>query len=143
MKALFHQIDRRAADATVFARMRWIVSCVLSYLSPYTENTNKTFVIMNKDLCKMSTLYGKIEIYTTMFCPFCVQAKQLLDSKQVMYDEIDVTARLSLRKTMTRRANGRTSVPQIFINGQHIGGCNELVALQQSGQLDRLLQLAC
>ena len=91
----------------------------------------------------MSTPSGKIEIYTTMFCPFCVRAKQLLDSKQVMYDETDVTARLSLRKTMTNRANGRTSVPQIFINGQHVGGCDDLVALEKSGQLDRLLQVAC
>ncbi len=91
----------------------------------------------------MSTPSGKIEIYTTLFCPFCIKAKQLLDSKHVMYDETDVTARLSLRKTMTKRANGRTSVPQIFIDGQHIGGCNDLVALERSGQLDRLLQLAC
>ena len=91
----------------------------------------------------MPTPSGKIEIYTTMFCPFCVRAKQLLDSKQVMYDETDVTARLSLRKTMTNRANGRTSVPQIFIDGQHVGGCDELVALEKSGQLDRLLQVAC
>ena len=91
----------------------------------------------------MSTPSGKIEIYTTMFCPFCVQAKQLLDSKQVVYDETDVTARLSLRKTMTNRANGRTSVPQIFIDGQHVGGCDDLVALEKSGQLDRLLQVAC
>ena len=91
----------------------------------------------------MPTPSGKIEIYTTMFCPFCVRAKQLLDSKQVMYDETDVTARLSLRKTMTNRANGRTSVPQIFIDGQHVGGCDDLVALENSGQLDRLLQVAC
>ena len=91
----------------------------------------------------MPTPSGKIEIYTTMFCPFCVRAKQLLDSKQVMYDETDVTARLSLRKTMTNRANGRTSVPQIFIDGQHVGGCDDLVDLENSGQLDRLLQVAC
>ena len=91
----------------------------------------------------MPTPSGKIEIYTTMFCPFCVRAKQLLDSKQVMYDETDVTARLSLRKTMTNRANGRTSVPQIFIDGEHVGGCDDLVALEKTGQLDRLLQVAC
>ena len=91
----------------------------------------------------MPTPSGKIEIYTTMFCPFCVRAKQLLDSKEVMYDETDVTARLSLRKTMTNRANGCTSVPQIFIDGQHVGGCDDLVALEKSGQLDRLLQVAC
>ena len=91
----------------------------------------------------MSTPSGKIEIYTTLFCPFCIRAKQLLDSKGVMYYETDVTTRLSLRKTMTERAGGRTSVPQIFIDGQHIGGCNDLLALERSGQLDRLLQVAC
>ena len=90
----------------------------------------------------MSTPSGKIEIYTTLFCPFCIRAKQLLDSKGVMYYETDVTARLSLRKAMTERAGGRTSVPQIFIDGQHIGGCNDLLALERSGQLDRLLQVA-
>ena len=91
----------------------------------------------------MSTPSDKIEIYTTLFCPFCIRAKQLLDSKQVLYHEIDVTAKLSLRKVMTERAEGRTSVPQIFIDGQHIGGCNDLLALERSGQLDRLLQVAC
>ena len=91
----------------------------------------------------MASPSRKIEIYTTMFCPFCIQAKQLLASKQVFYEETDVTARLSLRKAMTERAGGRTSVPQIFIDGQHIGGCDELMALDQSGKLDRLLQVAC
>ena len=91
----------------------------------------------------MSTPSGKIEIYTTLFCPFCIRAKQVLDSKQVIYQETDVTTRLSLRKAMTERSGGRTSVPQIFIDGQHIGGCNDLLALERSGQLDRLLQVAC
>ena len=91
----------------------------------------------------MSTPSGKIEIYTTLFCPFCIRAKQLFDSKRVMYYETDVTTRLNLRKAMAKRAGGRSSVPQIFINGQHIGGCNDLQALERSGQLDRLLQVAC
>ena len=91
----------------------------------------------------MSTPSGKIEIYTTLFCPFCIRAKQLLDSKKVMYHETDVTTRLSLRKAMTERARGHTTVPQIFIDGQHIGGCDDLLALERSGQLDRLLQVAC
>ena len=91
----------------------------------------------------MSTPSGKIEIYTTLFCPFCTQAKQLLDSKRVMYYETDVTTTLSLRKAMTERAGGRTSVPQIFIDGQHIGGCDDLLVLERSGQLDSLLQVAC
>ena len=90
----------------------------------------------------MSTPSGKIEIYTTLFCPFCIRAKQLLDSKGVMYYETDVTTRLSLRKAMIERAGGRTSVPQIFIDGHHIGGCDDLLAVEQSGQLDRLLQVA-
>ena len=98
---------------------------------------------MHKGLSAMSTPPRKIEIYTTTFCPFCIQAKQLLGSKQVMYVETDVTARLSLRKAMIERAGGRTSVPQIFIDGQHIGGCDELLALDRSGQLDRLLKVAC
>ena len=59
-----------------------------------------------------------------------------------MYYETDVTTRLSLRKAMTKRAGGCTSVPQIFIDGQHIGGCNDLLALERSGQLDLLLQVA-
>ncbi len=91
----------------------------------------------------MSTPSGKIEIYTTMLCPFCIRAKQLLDSKRVIYYDTDVTARPSLRKAMTERTGGHTSVPQIFIDGQHIGGCNDLLALERSGQLDRLLKVAC
>ena len=91
----------------------------------------------------MPTPSGKIEIYTTLFCPFCIRAKKLLDSKQVKYDETDVTAKLSLRKAMTKRAGGRTSVPQIFIGGQHIGGCDDLLALERLGKLNRLLQVAC
>ena len=90
----------------------------------------------------MSTPSGKVEIYTTLFCPFCIRAKQLLAAQGEMYYETDVTTRLSLREAMTERAGGRTSVPQIFIDGQHIGGCNDLLALEQSGQLDRLLQVA-
>ena len=91
----------------------------------------------------MPTPSGKIEIYTTLFCPFCIRAKKLLDSKRVKYDETDVTAKLSLRKVMTKRAGGRTSVPQIFIDGQHIGGCDDLLALERLGKLNRLLQVAC
>ena len=91
----------------------------------------------------MLTPSRKIEIYTTLFCPFCARAKQLLDSKQVMYHETDVTARPNLRKAMTERASGRTSVPQIFIDGEHIGGCVDLLALERSGRLDKLLQVAC
>ena len=87
----------------------------------------------------MTTLPAKIEIYTTMFCPFCIRAKQLLEAKQVSYDETDVTAKLSLRRAMSERAGGRTSVPQIFIDDTHIGGCDDLYALDAKGGLDPLL----
>ena len=90
----------------------------------------------------MTTLPAKIEIYTTMFCPFCIRAKQLLNAKQVSYEETDLTARLSLRQAMSERAGGRTSVPQIFIDGQHIGGCDDLLALDRAGQLDQMLKVA-
>ena len=83
----------------------------------------------------------KIEMYLTQYCPFCVRARALLDSKNVAYDMIDVGAEPKLRGVMMDRANGRHTVPQIFIDDQHIGGCNELVALNRRGGLDPLLNL--
>ena len=80
-----------------------------------------------------------IEIYTTTTCPYCVRAKKLLDSKGFSYSEIDVSGDAELRKSMTEKASGRTSVPQIFIDGVHIGGCDDLYALDKSGKLDPLL----
>lgn len=82
---------------------------------------------------------AKVEIYTGMMCGYCVRAKRLLDSKQVPYDEIDVSLSSDLRAQMRARAGGRTSVPQIFIDGEHIGGCRELYALENAGHLDGLL----
>ena len=83
---------------------------------------------------------AKVEIYSSMFCPFCSRAKRLLDSKGVSYEEIDVTMRPALRRQMTERAQGRTSVPQIFIDDAHVGGCDELYALDGEGRLDPLLE---
>ncbi|MDY0882477.1 glutaredoxin 3 [Dongia soli] len=85
---------------------------------------------------------AKVEIYTTMICPYCVRAKKLLEAKGVTYTEIDVMADRSLRAKMTERAGGRTSVPQIFINGQHVGGCDDLYALDRQGQLAPMLSQA-
>jgi glutaredoxin 3 len=82
---------------------------------------------------------AKVEIYTAMACPYCTRALHLLKAKQVDFEQIDVTLSSALRETMRRRAHGRTSVPQIFINGDHIGGCDDLMALDRSGNLDRLL----
>ena len=80
-----------------------------------------------------------IEIYTTRTCPFCIRAKQLLDQKGASYTEIDVGADPALRDKMTKRA-GKRSVPQIFVGTTHVGGCDELYALERSGKLDPLLK---
>lgn len=81
-----------------------------------------------------------ITIYTTRFCPFCVHAKRLLTQKNVTFKEIAVDNDPQLRKEMTRLSGQRT-VPQIWINDQHIGGCDELYKLEQSNKLSKLLGL--
>ena len=81
----------------------------------------------------------KIEVYTTPMCPYCWRAKRLLDSKNADYVEIDLWREKTRRQEMVERADGRTSVPQIFIDGKGIGGSDELAALDGSGQLDTLL----
>ncbi|MCF8532068.1 MAG: glutaredoxin 3 [Reyranella sp.] len=81
---------------------------------------------------------ARIEIYTTPFCGYCARAKGLLDGKGAAYDEMDVMMDEAKRTEMRERAK-RTTVPQIFINGQHIGGSDELAALERAGKLDPLL----
>lgn len=81
----------------------------------------------------------EIDIYTQDWCPYCVRAKQVLDSKGVTYREIDAPGGTAARAEAQQRSGGRTSVPQIFINGDHIGGCDELLALDRAGRLDPLL----
>ena len=81
-----------------------------------------------------------IEMYTTFFCPFCTRAKSLLKKKGVEFTEIGVDSDPALRQQMTERSGGARMVPQIFIDGKSIGGSDELVALEGSGELDRLLQ---
>jgi glutaredoxin 3 len=83
---------------------------------------------------------AKIEIYTSPFCGYCYRAKKLLDQKGAEFTEFDVTADSSLRDVMVQRAGGRTTVPQIFIDGRHIGGCDDLYALDGRGGLDPLLK---
>jgi glutaredoxin 3 len=80
-----------------------------------------------------------VEIYTTPFCGYCHAAKRLLAQKGVTYAEIDVSGAPELRQKMTARAQGRYTVPQIFIGQTHVGGCDELYALERSGRLDPLL----
>ena len=78
-------------------------------------------------------------IYTKTTCPFCVRAKALLAKKGAAFQEIEITDNPALRSEMIEKANGRTTVPQIFINGRHIGGCDDLHVLEDQGKLDALL----
>ncbi len=81
-----------------------------------------------------------VEIYTRKFCSYCHYAKELLSRKGVAFHEIDVTGNADMRRQMTERARGRNTLPQIFIGAKHIGGCDELYALEDAGELDPLLQ---
>ena len=83
---------------------------------------------------------AKIIIYSTLMCPYCHAAKQLLKQKGADFEEIDVTFNSDKRSEMREKAGGRTSVPQIFIDGTHIGGCDDLHALDRAGKLDPMLQ---
>ncbi len=83
-----------------------------------------------------------IEVYSSLFCPYCARAKNLLKKKGVAFTEIDVDGDPAARIAMMERAEGRTSVPQIFLDGELIGGSDDLMALEVSGELDRKLQTA-
>ncbi len=82
----------------------------------------------------------KIEIYTKSTCPYCIKAKILLDQKGAQYEEISVEGNDLLREQLVKKSSGRKTVPQIFINDQHIGGCDDLYSLEEEGKLDNLLQ---
>ena len=82
---------------------------------------------------------AKIEIYTKAFCGYCHRAKTLLDSKGAEYEEFDLTMGGPKRAEMLERANGRTTVPQIFIGDTHVGGSDDLASLERTGKLDALL----
>jgi glutaredoxin 3 len=85
---------------------------------------------------------AEVELYTTIFCPYCARARALLERKGVAYTDIDILEEPVRRSEMIRRAGGRTTVPQIFIDGEHIGGSDELVALDRAGELDAKLGMA-
>ncbi len=82
---------------------------------------------------------ARIEIYTQPWCPFCARAVNLLRKKGVAFDEIDAPHGSRERSESIQRAGGRTTVPQIFIDGAHVGGCDDLMALDRAGKLDPLL----
>ena len=81
----------------------------------------------------------EVVIYTTMFCPYCDGVKSLLQKKGVPFQEIKIDGDREARRSMSERAGGRTSVPQVFIDGRHVGGCDDLYALEGGGKLDGLL----
>jgi len=85
---------------------------------------------------------AEVDLYTTMFCPYCTRARALLERKGVAFTDIDINEEPARRGEMVRRAGGRTSVPQIFIDGEHIGGSDELAALERAGALDAKLGMA-
>jgi glutaredoxin 3 len=85
---------------------------------------------------------AKVEMYTTMWCGYCARARGLLNKKGVAFEDIDVEADGAKRDEMIERAGGRTSVPQIFIDGVYVGGSDELAALDRAGKLDPMLGLA-
>jgi glutaredoxin 3 len=80
-----------------------------------------------------------VELYTQRYCSYCHYARELLTRKGVAFNEIDVTGNAEKRREMTKRASGRTTVPQIFIGATHVGGCDDLYALEEAGKLDPLL----
>lgn len=82
---------------------------------------------------------AQVEIYTTKVCPYCVKAKTLLNAKGVDFIEHDMTGDDAAREALLQKSNGMRTVPQIFIGGQHIGGCDNLYELEQKGELDKLL----
>ena len=83
---------------------------------------------------------ANIEIYTSPWCGYCHRAKRLLDKKGVAYTDYDVTVEPGRRQEMLRRAPGGFTVPQIFIGGKHVGGCDELYGLERAGRLDPMLE---
>lgn len=85
------------------------------------------------------TIMVKVEVYSKAFCPYCVRAKALLNSKGVAFEEYDITLGGPRRAEMIQRAQGRTTVPQIFIDGVPVGGSDDIAALDRAGKLDTLL----
>jgi glutaredoxin 3 len=85
---------------------------------------------------------AKVEMYATMWCGYCARARSLLQRKGVDFEDIDVEADTAKRGEMVQRAGGRTTVPQIFIDGVHVGGSDDLAALDRAGKLDPLLGIS-
>ena len=83
----------------------------------------------------------KVKIYTTPYCPFCIRAKQLLKNKKINFDEIDLSENPDKFEEMLSKSRGARTVPQIFVNGEHIGDCDHIHDLDQKGELDKILKI--
>lgn len=82
-----------------------------------------------------------VDIYTTPYCPFCIRAKKLLANKKVEFNEIDLSENPDKFEEMLSKSNGARTVPQIFVNGEHIGDCDYIHDLDQKGELDKILKV--
>ena len=82
-----------------------------------------------------------VDIYTTPYCPFCIRAKKLLANKKVEFNEIDLSENPDKFEEMLSKSNGAKTVPQIFVNGEHIGDCDHIHDLDQKGELDKILKI--
>jgi glutaredoxin 3 len=121
--------------------IRWIAMKTQSLSAKVCATPTFASAFLQPTLKSVTDLHpmARVEIYTSPFCGYCHRAKQLLRQKGVAYSEIDVMADSAKRQEMVVRAHGGRTVPQIFINEQHIGGCDDLYALDQQGGLDPLL----
>jgi glutaredoxin 3 len=108
--------------------------------TPYPAAVNARYNL--RQSAEHGAAMAKVEMYSTMWCPYCARARTLLQKKGVAFTDIDIEEAPARRPEMIRRAQGRTSVPQIFIDGEHIGGSDELVALDRAGKLDAKLGIA-
>ena len=114
---------------------------MLTQILSIVRNLNTQPVPSEPSMTEAPTnITAEVEIYATQYCPFCWRAKDLLSSKGVDYTEIDVGMDSGLRREMTERSGGGRTVPQIFINGSPIGGCDELYALESQGALNPMLE---
>jgi len=96
-------------------------------------------MILDRAESESMTLMRRVRIYTTPICPYCVRAKSLLQKKGAQVEEVDVFADSSARGEMEEKSGGRRTVPQIFVGETHVGGCDDLYALDRAGKLDSLL----
>ena len=114
----------------------WLV-CRIARVAPFMAHYMKR----DGNIRSVTTM-AKVELYTTMWCPYCSRAKALLEHKGVAFAEISLDEEPQRRSEMMQRAHGGRTVPQIFINDEHIGGCDDMMALDRAGKLDAKLGLA-